>query len=354
MSTNLPDDHDPLAAARREAAARAHGSKNRYLMATGDIIDVTVRKRKQMNFRKSKAVHLTLAGTAMSFIVAAIIGINKDAITHSAVRLAESLFERDQAQVQVASASNVEPVIGKSPKKGATGDASQYETESTGDLEPGKETSESESTASNGSDDDHLNDQGIKQVQKLQTDVPISASTSLRVVQDTKDSPVVLMPMPLENEQKKRTVPPPNLEVAPAPRPMAKPRQQVPEAQQASAPLEPPVSPELVSAVNDARSRVESKTNAKQPVKSSTGVFVELPNRNAHTSTSRTDSAAPKIPPEVESPITAREFSVVTYLPGGLLVRDGKYVIMVHVGEPLPNGKRLVSVNQTIGAYTAE
>lgn len=160
------------------------------------------------------------------------------------------------------------------------------------------------------------------------------------------------MPLPIEDAKPRRVVPPPKLAVSPAPKTSALPRSLTADAPQVRTPQEPAVSPELIAAVNNARSKVEPATGARQPAKSANGVFVQLPEKKPAKAPA--PSATPAPTETASSSPAPRAFSVVSHFTGGLLVRVGQQVNHVRIGEILPNGKRLVSVNENTGAYMAE
>lgn len=379
MSTDLPDDFDPLDSARREAAARAQGARNRYLLATADVIDVHTRKRKTMNFRKSRTVHLTLAATAFSLVVAITVVANREVIAQQVIELAKSFAPPEKADVQVAAA----PAIAQasSPETPVAAVAPESQSEDAAQAPALDQASGTPQVA-------ELNAQGNSEVAETTeplaqdsqspvlaavapTAVPASAPAA-KPVEPVRTSsqptpspvqvkPVVLMPLPIDDAaQHKGVVPPPKLAVAPAPKASALPRSLTTTSTAARSEgdgAEPAVSPELVAAVNNARSKVEPVTDAKQPAKTANGVFVQLPERKTAKA-----PAANSVAPSTDAANSAkgstapapRSFTVVSHFTGGLLVRVGQQVTHVRIGENLPNGKRLVSVNESTGGYMAE
>ena len=350
MTTDLPDEHDPLESARREAAARAQGAKNRYLITTGDVIDVTSRQRKRLNFRKSRTVRLTMAGTALALVAATAIVANRDVIAQGVIELARTMAPAEKPQVQeaVAATSPAPAVPLLTSDNAAVADpaldlqalAPATEPDPTLALEP---ADDAQVAASDPGD--------AQQTAQAQAQAePAPAPAQGPVSRPSQVKPVVLMPLPIEEAKPTRVVPPPKLAVAPAPKASALPGTLGADTPAARPPQESAVSPELVAAVNNARSKVEPATVAKQPAKSANGVFAQLPEKKPAKAPAA--SAAPA-PTETAAP-APRPFSVVSHFTGGLLVRVGQQVNHVRIGESLPNGKRLVSVNENTGAYMAE
>ena len=398
MSTDLPEEHDHLESARREAAARAKGAKNRYLIATGDVIDVTSRQRKKRNFWKNRTVRLTLAGTAFGLVAASSIVSNRDVIARSVIELAKSMETAQEPTVHVVAS------VPAMPEAAMRSDAQSPETTlphadaQLEDVDQGNQADatspepETEPPQQNATEPDDSTEQSVKTITtgssasiQITTATPATAlptqATAARQSQPTMAAagpsearkapgevasvasqvkPVVLMPLPIEAQPSARVVQPPKLSVGPAPKATPLPRSLTADAQPSRAEpeaVEPAVSPELVAAVNSARSKVEPATASKQPAKSVNGVFVDLPGKKAAkapegpaaTSQAKTSTDAK----EVTAPVS-RPFSVVSHFTGGLLVRAGQQVTHVRIGEILPNGKRLVSVNESTGAYMAE
>jgi len=381
MSTDLPDDFDPLDSARREAAARAQGAKNRYLLASADVIDVHTRKRKTMNFRKSRTVHLTLAATAFSLVVAITVVANREVIAQQVIELAKSFAPPEKADVQVAAAPSIAqasspetPVAAVAPESQSE-DAAQAPAleQASGTPQVTELNAQGNSEVAETTEPPAQDSQSPVLAAVAPTAAPASSpAPAAKPVEPVRTSsqpaaspvqvkPVVLMPLPIDDvAQHKGVVPPPKLAVAPAPKATALPRSLTTTSTAARSEgdgAEPAVSPELVAAVNNARSKVEPATDAKQPAKTANGVFVQLPERKtakapaANSVAPTTDAASSAKGSNAPAP---RSFTVVSHFTGGLLVRVGQQVTHVRIGENLPNGKRLVSVNESTGGYMAE
>lgn len=395
MSTDFPDEQEHIESARREAAARAKGAKNRYLINTGDVIDVASRQRMKMNFWKNRTVRLTLAGTAFGLVAATAIVDNRHVIAQGVIELAKSMAPAQETPGQIAAPTPVTPVpVGhantQTPELVTPQTLAQMEGAAQGDQEgsttAGPEAAPAQAPESEPDDDSAHNVATLAVASSAPTPTVTSApaaapATPAPQVPPTRAStgpseskmvpsevasaarsvkPVVLMPLPIEAPPSARVVQPPKLAVGPAPKASPLPRNLTSDAQTTRVEpeqVEPAVSPELVAAVNSARSKVDPATDAKQPVKSVNGVFVDLPAKKvakatagpAATSQAKTSTDAK----EVTAPVS-RPFSVVSHFTGGLLVRAGQQVTHVRIGEVLPNGKRLVSVNESTGAYMAE
>jgi len=117
---------------------------------------------------------------------------------------------------------------------------------------------------------------------------------------------------------------------------------------------EPAIDKSLLLAIDSARQRRAQSPElyTSSPLKPrDTGVHVTLPSRG------RAFNAAPTAahePPTAKPGAETGDFAVVKYLEGSLLVRTGKNVKTVRVGETLPNGKKLTAVNAKGQKYEAE
>ncbi|WP_234265198.1 hypothetical protein [Hydrogenophaga sp. NFH-34] len=113
------------------------------------------------------------------------------------------------------------------------------------------------------------------------------------------------------------------------------------------------VATDLSAAVEKARERMNASGAAKpasRPATPETGVSVVLPDRSA--TTKRADE--PPVQAAQNEPKDSSAFSVVRYMENSLLVRSGPQVKTIRVGETLPNGQKLISVDPKTQAFNSQ
>lgn len=106
------------------------------------------------------------------------------------------------------------------------------------------------------------------------------------------------------------------------------------------------VASDLSAAVEKAREKMKASATSKpaaRPAAPETGVNVVLPDRGAKADTAK--SAEQVSGNQAKSENQTAQFNVVRYLEDSLLVRSGSNVKAIRVGELLPNGQKLLSVD---------
>lgn len=356
---NSTPEEEALLAARREAAARAEGVRKRYLLAHRDVVTVKARVRKRRNLMRNtqaRTLALTIVGLACTILASTQYPDEVSTLMQRAQDRTSRIAAWVVEQHEGTKIAGVEKAPAKKPvSKSGTQDVLLAQRPAS--LEALRPLASPPLPATQRPAETTLatSTQGNPVVAAPPTTGPVGSA-----------KPVVLMPTPIPGAPLSTLKALTNDVATASPIERATPPQQnagiraltedvAPVARPApiKTPAEPAIDQDLVAAVNAARTRLDPATNLKQPTRPTTGVFVDLPKRQPGNTLA---TAEPKTPPNPISPPSASKeeakFAVVSAFEGGLLVRTGRNVTPIRIGETLPDGRKLATVNAGTGGFT--
>ena len=355
LANSAPEE--ALHAARREAEARSEGVRKRYMLASREVVTVKARERKRRNLMRNTQVRI-LALAIVGLGSAILVPMRYPNEVSTLVQRAQDRTSRLAAWI--VDLKNGTQIAG-SEKVPAKTPESKSETQTVlmaqrpASLEalrplasphlPATERPDEAAQAPSTPDDPVVEDtpasgpvSSAKPVVLMPTPIPGAPLSTLKALKDG-----VATALPAE----RATSPQPTVGI----RAPTDDGASVARPTQIRTPAEPAIDQDLVAAVNAARTRLDPATTLKQPTRPSTGVFVELPKRQPGN-----PQAEPKSPQNPTSPHGAHKeetkFAVVSAFEGGLLVRTGRNVTPIRIGEALPDGRKLATVNAGTGGFT--
>ncbi|MBS3912784.1 MAG: hypothetical protein KGZ70_13455 [Hydrogenophaga sp.] len=321
-----------VAAARLEAAARARGASRRYIMASSAVSEAYALSRLRRNTWRNGTLRRTAASVVLAIAIASIVTSEQEKVSGWIASQWIDVATILQPSVEAVRSWNLTKPTSDQP------DHIANTTKAANEPQPPTVLG---ATAADGSGYDAQDHQGASDGSPVAELIPISEPA--------------LMPSPIPGA-------PLDDLIASQPRhpPTLGPVKLIEEghaSRKETASLaadgtqdeqEKAVSNELRAAIDEARSRRSgSPREAPAPRKVTTGgVDVQLRKR-ATAQPAKVDTVTTKPASHADEAVSETPFSVVSTIPGGLLIRVGSEVKPVRIGERLPDGTRLKQVDES-------
>ena len=297
---------DARARAQTEATARAAGARKRYRLSHMVAIESAKVKRKRMNFFRSTKIRGFAGALAVVTISAGLVEATamKMVASQTLMELGAVLPDKRHSEVKDAS-------------KDASSHPSKMETLTIIPSPVSPPVNKQEEIAA------------------AVISSPIPGAPLSHLQGESRD---VVLPEPIKVSRTAQQLnnPPSSIDSTRAKRETAT---LTPEVEAVA------VASELEAAV--AAARLKTTSNEKAVIRNSTssGVFVELPTKNS------TSSGSHQRDPTVAPGPKAIALTLVRTFEGGILLKQGNTVTAYRIGDQLPDGKKLASVDMSAGTY---
>lgn len=324
-----------VSAARLEASARARGASRRYIMASAAVSEAYARSRLRRNTWRNGTLRRTAASLALAIAVASLVTEERETLSGWIADqwgAAETIL---QPGVEAVRAWMLTKPVSDQPNHLANPTNTAHEPQ------PSNMGAVLNATTADVSGNGAPDHQGTNDGSTVSELVPISVPALM---------PSPIPGAPLDDLIASRSNPPPTLG----------PVKLVEEGQASrketgslasditQVDQEKAVSNELRAAIDEARLRRSgSPREAPVPRKvTSSGVDVQLRKR-ATAEPAKVDTVTTQPAPHADAAMSETPFTVVSTIPGGLLIRVGSEVKPVRIGGRLPDGTRLKQVDES-------